>query len=138
MLSIISMCRKFHFTDNIKIIKFILLCILQIKHCIIEITIFCYFQFSTIYIYYTEGVRRINRVIFVYIALIITLVRFFTPIHPSFSNLIYWIFVLYFIPIILCVIGFKAEKLIATMVIIPNFLGILYRLYAYVTHILFM
>ncbi|HGZ6030682.1 TPA: hypothetical protein ACOHVN_002922, partial [Staphylococcus aureus] len=24
------------------------------------------------------------------------------------------------------------------MVIIPNFLGILYRLYAYVTHILFM
>ncbi|MGT0298580.1 hypothetical protein ACV566_01710 [Staphylococcus aureus] len=104
----------------------------------IEITIFCYFQFSTIYIYYTEGVRRINRVIFVYIALIITLVRFFTPIHPSFSNLIYWIFVLYFIPIILCVIGFKAEKLIATMAIIPNFLGILYRLYAYVTHILFM
>ena len=78
MLSIISMCHKFHFTDNIKIIKFILLCILQIKHCIIEITIFCYFQFSTIYIYYTEGVRRINRVIFVYIALIITLVRFFT------------------------------------------------------------
>ncbi|MBU7062226.1 hypothetical protein KR759_12730 [Staphylococcus aureus] len=116
MLSIISMCHKFHFTDNIKIIKFILLCILQIKHCIIEITIFCYFQFSTIYIYYTEGVRRINRVIFVYIALIITLVR----------------------SIILCVIGFKAEKLIATMVIIPNFLGILYRLYAYVTHILFM
>ncbi|HFU7151564.1 TPA: hypothetical protein ACH63L_001958 [Staphylococcus aureus] len=138
MLSIISMCHKFHFTDNIKIIKFILLCILQIKHCIIEITIFCYFQFSTIYIYYTEGVGRINIVIFVYIALIITLVRFFTPIHPSFSNLIYWIFVLYFIPIILCVIGFKAEKLIATMVIIPNFLGILYRLYAYVTHILFM
>lgn len=138
MLSIISMCHKFHFTDNIKIIKFILLCILQIKHCIIEITIFCYFQFSTIYSYYTEGVRRINRVIFVYIALIITLVRFFTPIHPSFSNLIYWIFVLYFIPIILCVIGFKAEKLIATMVIIPNFLGILYRLYAYFTHILFM
>lgn len=79
MLSIISMCHKFHFTDNIKIIKFILLCILQIKHCIIEITIFCYFQFSTIYIYYTEGVGRINRVIFVYIALIITLVRFFTP-----------------------------------------------------------
>lgn len=106
------MCHKFHFTDNIKIIKFILLCILQIKHCIIEITIFCYFQFSTIYIYYTEGVRRINRVIFVYIALIITLVRFFTPIHPSFSNLIYWIFVLYFIPIILCVIGFKAENLL--------------------------
>ncbi|MCL7434448.1 hypothetical protein ACN6MK_11115, partial [Staphylococcus aureus] len=26
MLSIISMCHKFHFTDNIKIIKFILLC----------------------------------------------------------------------------------------------------------------
>ncbi|HHQ2162652.1 hypothetical protein RPM18_10370, partial [Staphylococcus aureus] len=25
MLSIISMCHKFHFTDNIKIIKFILL-----------------------------------------------------------------------------------------------------------------
>ncbi|MDQ7898575.1 hypothetical protein RB651_02370, partial [Staphylococcus aureus] len=57
---------------------------------------------------------------------------------PSFSNLIYWIFVLYFIPIILCVIGFKAEKLIATMVIIPNFLGIFYRLYAYVIHTLFM
>ncbi|MDQ7179397.1 hypothetical protein RCF41_03065, partial [Staphylococcus aureus] len=49
-----------------------------------------------------------------------------------------WIFVLYFIPIILCVIGFKAEKLIATMVIIPNFLGIFYRLYAYVIHTLFM
>ncbi|CRI08485.1 conserved hypothetical protein [Staphylococcus argenteus] len=45
---------------------------------------------------------------------------------------------MYLIPIILCVIGFKAEKLIATMVIIPNFLGILYRLYAYIVHIIFM
>lgn len=33
---------------------------------------------------------------------------------------------------------FQGRKLIATMVIIPNFLGILYRLYAYVTHILYV
>lgn len=130
---------NFHFIDNIKIIYFILLCILQIKHCIIRNNnILLFLILYNLYLIYRGGVWRINRVIFVYIALIITLVRFFTPIHPSFSNLIYWIFILYLIPIILCVIGFKAEKLIATMVIIPNFLGILYRLYAYIVHIIFM
>ncbi|PNZ10964.1 hypothetical protein CD113_09285 [Staphylococcus simiae] len=79
-----------------------------------------------------------NKIILVYLALIITLIRFFTPIHPSFEHLIYWIFVLYCIPIILCIIGFKAEKLIAIMVIIPNFLGISYRLYAYIVNVLLL
>ncbi|EEE49366.1 hypothetical protein STACA0001_1471 [Staphylococcus capitis SK14] len=36
------------------------------------------------------------------------------------------------IPIILSLIAFKSEKLIATMVIIPNLMGIIYRLVVYV------
>ena len=40
--------------------------------------------------------------------------------------------VLFFIiPIILCIIGFKSDKLIATMIMIPNLMGIGYRLFIF-------
>lgn len=70
--------------------------------------------------------------ILIYIALIITLIRFFIPFNPNFDTLLLWLFILYIIPIILCLIAFKSEKLIATMVIIPNLMGIIYRLVVYV------
>ena len=34
-------------------------------------------------------------------------------------------------PIILCIIGFKSDKLIATMIMIPNLMGIGYRLFIF-------
>lgn len=33
--------------------------------------------------------------------------------------------------IILCIIGFKSDKLIATMIMIPNLMGIGYRLFIF-------
>ncbi|MBE9429515.1 hypothetical protein K1Y28_09610 [Staphylococcus warneri] len=79
-----------------------------------------------------------SKIIMIYLALLITLFRFFLPIHPSFETLLFWLFVLYMIPIILCVIGFKGDKLIATMVIIPNLLGIIYRLYVYIMYLIYL
>ncbi|MEJ7157387.1 hypothetical protein, partial [Staphylococcus capitis] len=63
-----------------------------------------------------------SKIIMIYLALLITLFRFFLPIHPSLETLLYCLFILYMIPIILCIIGFKGDKLIATMIMIPNLL----------------
>ena len=69
--------------------------------------------------------------ILIYIALLITLIRFFIPLHPDFDTLLVWLFILYIIPIILCIIGFKSDKLIATMITIPNLMGIGYRIFIF-------
>ncbi|KKI55862.1 hypothetical protein UF70_2301 [Staphylococcus pasteuri] len=42
------------------------------------------------------------------------------------------------IPIILCIVGFKGDKLLASMIIFPNLLGIIYRLYVYVMYLLYL
>ncbi|MDI9232035.1 hypothetical protein [Staphylococcus caprae] len=77
-----------------------------------------------------------DRRILIYIALIITLIRFFIPFHPNFDTLLLWLFILYIIPILLCAFAFKSEKLIATMVIIPNLMGVCYRLIVYFNYLL--
>ncbi len=56
---------------------------------------------------------------------------FFIPLHPDFDTLLVWLFILYIVPIILCIIGFKSDKLIATMIMIPNLMGIGYRLFIF-------
>jgi len=73
----------------------------------------------------------INNKILIYIALLITFVRFFIPLHPDFDTLLIWLFILYLSPIILCIIAFKSDKLLATMVMIPNLMGIGYRLFIF-------
>ncbi|MFU0761613.1 hypothetical protein [Staphylococcus pasteuri] len=79
-----------------------------------------------------------SKIILIYCALLITLFRFFLPIHPSFDTLLYWLFILYMVPIILCIVGFKGDKLLASMIIFPNLLGIIYRLYVYVMYLLYL
>ncbi|QDW85490.1 hypothetical protein DWB95_11440 [Staphylococcus pasteuri] len=79
-----------------------------------------------------------SKIILIYCALLITLFRFFLPIHPSFDTLLYWLFILYMIPIILCIVGFKGDKLLSSMIIFPNLLGIIYRLYVYVMYLLYL
>ncbi|MBL7574045.1 hypothetical protein [Staphylococcus saccharolyticus] len=73
----------------------------------------------------------INNKILIYTALLITFVRFFIPLHPDFDTLLIWLFILYLSPIILCIIAFKSDKLLATMVMIPNLMGIGYRLFIF-------